>query len=150
VGVGATCGTAVRAAGTGVFATGGVTGLDISPDESSASTLVLDTRSSAMSPERASVTGWAGILGVFVSITTRSPRLPSSGVTVGGTGVAVGGIGVAVGGIGVAVGGRRPLEPSSVGVAMGGTGVAVGRTDVAVGGTGVAVGGTGVGVGVVS
>jgi hypothetical protein len=143
VGVGATCGTAVRAAGTGVFATGGVTGLDISPDESSASTLVLDTRSSAMSPERASVTGWAGILGVFVSITTRSPRLPSSGATVGGTGVAVGGIGVAVGG-------RRPLEPSSVGVAMGGTGVAVGGTDVAVGGTGVAVGGTGVGVGVVS
>lgn len=136
MGVGATCGTAVRAAGTGVFATGGVTGLDISPDESSASTLVLDTRSSAMSPERASVTGWAGILGVFVSITTRSPRLPSSGVTVGGTGVAVGG--------------RRPLEPSSVGVAMGGTGVAVGGTDVAVGGTGVAVGGTGVGVGVVS
>ena len=143
MGVGATCGTAVRAAGTGVFATGGITGLDISPDESSASTLVLDTRSSAMSPERASVTGWAGILGVFVSITTRSPRLPSSGATVGGTGVAVGGIGVAVGG-------RRPLEPSSVGVAMGGTGVAVGRTDVAVGGTGVAVGGTGVGVGVVS
>ena len=103
MGVGATCGTAVAAAGTGVFATGGGAGLDLPPDESSSSPLILmgslDIGPSTMSPERAVVTGWTGFLDErFVPITT------GSGVTVGGTGVAVGGTGVAVGGIDVAVG----------------------------------------------
>ena len=59
VGTGATCGTAVGAAGTGVFATGGGTGLDLPREESSSSPLILkgrlDIRPSTVSPDTASV-----------------------------------------------------------------------------------------------
>ena len=58
-GTGATCGTAVGAVGTGVFVTGGGTGFDLPPEESSSSPLILkgrlDIRPSTVSPDTASV-----------------------------------------------------------------------------------------------